>query len=479
MSRSWSTTYKLVKKCMSKNILINSDSRANINKCTYRKWSSKSVNVNMATFKFSDYDYIGFDLDNTLLYYKVTNQTHLIYNTVVKYLIKKKGYSSKHLLKPLTDNDYDFMQKGLMLDFERGNILRISPNGLIQRACHGTKLLTTAGLTEIYHEQRWEPADEFSKDYIATWNGPVSEKLRNFLDYFDISIPLIFAKIVDTLDEENGKPLNTYNIWPDILEILVCMFTKYNEKCLPDYFSAIEEHPHKYLHKCSEETLNWLKEIKKNRITFLITGSYPAFVESNANYAFGQDWRSLFDIIVCFARKPNFFIEDRPFYSIVNDRQHEIVQPKDLKQGEMYIGGCWNGLLQFFDNLSKKNNPSCLYVGDNLLQDIYAPCAYTKCDTVAVIEEQISEGMMHHGVSHSDEKILNSKLWGSYFCLKESGVNSDSLWGNIIRKYSKLCIPEISFVTKNPIDYPYMCFEQDGKKYCGYYPGIPLSVSAL
>ncbi|XP_018344153.1 PREDICTED: 5'-nucleotidase domain-containing protein 1-like isoform X1 [Trachymyrmex septentrionalis] len=91
----------------------------------------------MDAFKFTNYDCIGFDLDNTLLRYNVTNLVCMEYEMLARYLVEIRGYN-ENLLKPLTDDDLDFMQKGLLLDMERGNVLRISPDGVIRRACHDT-----------------------------------------------------------------------------------------------------------------------------------------------------------------------------------------------------------------------------------------------------------------------------------------------------------------------------------------------------
>lgn len=187
---------------------------------------NRSAQVNMNTFKFSDYDCIGFDLDNTLLRYNVTNMGYLVYEILADYLVKEKGYSAKYLLKPLEDKDLDFMQKGLFLDFERGNILRISADGKIQRVCHGTNLLSIEKIQEIYPKQRWDAIDAFCNDMFSTWNGPISMKMRALLDYFDISTSLIFARLIDTLDEEHRAPLKAYNVWPDMLDGLIEMYNK-------------------------------------------------------------------------------------------------------------------------------------------------------------------------------------------------------------------------------------------------------------
>jgi hypothetical protein len=86
-------------------------------------FSSKMANTE---FSFNSYDLIGFDLDNCLVRYNVKNMIHLEYNCLSEFLIKR-GYSKEFLLKPI---DEDWLQKGLILDFEKGNLLRVCPGKL-------------------------------------------------------------------------------------------------------------------------------------------------------------------------------------------------------------------------------------------------------------------------------------------------------------------------------------------------------------
>lgn len=100
----------------------------NTNRKFLNNWQTKFVPVgnwllrdqlkmSSGTFKFSDYDCIGFDLDNTLARYKVGNMIEMEYDIVSKYLIQKKGFSEKHLSKPL---DHNFIMKGLIIDNDNG-----------------------------------------------------------------------------------------------------------------------------------------------------------------------------------------------------------------------------------------------------------------------------------------------------------------------------------------------------------------------
>ncbi|XP_033213087.1 5'-nucleotidase domain-containing protein 1 [Belonocnema kinseyi] len=444
---------------------------------------------NMSTIRLCDYDCVGFDLDNTLLQYNITNLITLEYQLLVDFLVDMKKYSPKYLKEPFTEKVMDFMQKGLILDFDRGNILKLDASGRIWRASHGTKLLTLEELESTYPGLRWDVTDKFFQDMFSTWNGELSLKIRALLDYFDMPVSLIFAKIVDTLDEEQ-KP-SVYNIWPDIMEGLTHIFSREQFQNNGDFFSALKSNPEKYLHLCSSDTISWIRELKKKRKNFLITGSNADFIDFTAGYAFGKDWRSLFDIVVCYAKKPGFFVPTgrdfvptgrdflptgRDFLRLEGYEEKCTIEAKELKEGGIYSQGNWKELTDFFTRITGKNNPKCLYLGDNLIQDVYVPNAFRDCDIIVVVDEQLAEKMVHHELSHSDEIIINSKFWGSYFSLEEPEGYRDSYWNHIIRNHSKVCIPKVEVIATIPLDQPIECFDKETKNANGYFPAKPLSL---
>ena len=444
--------------------------------------SVASRDTAMSEFRFSDYDCIGFDLDSTILRYNITNLTLLEYNVITRFLIEKKGYNPKWFEEPLNEKDFDFMQKGLVYDFDRGNVLKLRPDGSIYNASHGTKFLSTEQIEKYYPDQKWEVSAMLSKDPLVTWNGPLSMKIRTFLDCFDAAGGYVFAKTVDAMDKENGGPVEKYDIWPDILDAFCDMYIREQlQRNAGNFFSEMKQNPAKYIHKCNPETLAWIKKIKETKKTFLITGSNSDFVKITTDYAFTEDWKSIFDIIVCYAKKPGFFNGDRPFYSVKNFYEDKVVSSEELQVGQTYNQGNWNDLLGFFSRITGKSNPKCLYVGDNLLQDVYAPTKCANCDTMVISEEQLAEGMLHHDLTHQDEDILNSKVWGSFFTLEDPDGYKDSFWNNIIKKYSKLCIPKLELITHVPFDQPLSCFvqEDNDKELHGYHPAKPSILANL
>jgi HAD superfamily 5'-nucleotidase-like hydrolase len=425
---------------------------------------SKRTMSDTNIFNLNLYQCIGFDLDNTMLRYKVYPMMELIYDSLAEYLCSHKNYSKKYLLKPMKE-DLDFIQKGLILDCDRGNVLRICPDGFIQIASHGTKFLSASEIEKCYGAKRhWETTDEYAKCPLVAWNGELSQKIRTTLDYFDMPAALIFARIVDSLDKENGGKQPKYNVWPDILEALVAIYSREHfESGTSAYFENMKAHPEKYIHKTSDSTLNWLKMLKEKKTTFLLTGSYIDFANFTASYALGSDWKKYFDTIICFAKKPGFFTMKRPFLELDGFKESDPVVG-DLKDNCVYSQGNIGQLREFFSKLTKTKDMKLVYVGDSLIQDVYTPHKYSDLDTIAIVEEMYAEGPDYD----SEFEILRSNAWGSYFHHKKD----PTLWSEIIKKHSKICVPTVDEIAKNPLDHDYKAFSKMDSS-SGYYPHDP------
>ncbi len=91
------------------------------------------------TLCIDDYDCIGFDLDHTLCRYNVGPMIRLEYSLLADFLVDVKGYDPRIRDQRSFERDRDFVCKGLTLDCERGNLLRLAADGFILGACHGTR----------------------------------------------------------------------------------------------------------------------------------------------------------------------------------------------------------------------------------------------------------------------------------------------------------------------------------------------------
>lgn len=83
-----------------------------------------------ATLCLDEYDCIGFDLDHTLCRYNVGPMIRLEYDLLAEFLVAKKGYDPAIRAKPF-DADRRFVCKGLTLDCDKGNLLRLGHDGFI------------------------------------------------------------------------------------------------------------------------------------------------------------------------------------------------------------------------------------------------------------------------------------------------------------------------------------------------------------
>lgn len=444
--------------------------------CKYqssRYISSNSPRFNMrtkdATFRLTDYDSVGFDLDNTLLRYKVANMVQLEYNVLAKFLVNVKGYSGEHLMEPI---DMDFLQKGLIIDFERGNLLKLGANGCILKAAHGTRQLQDLEIDTVYGSERtWEVTTAFAEDLLVSWYGPYADRMRTLLDYFDMPASLIFARIIDSLDAAANGQMDSYNVWPDILDGLIYMYTREHfAGGVSPYFAALQENPDNYIHRSPPKVVELIRELKKQQSTFLVTGSHVDYASFTATYSLGEDWRNLFDGIVCFAKKPGFFTAERPFLELDGATETNPVLAKDLVRGQVYSQGNLTDLLEILAIKPgaefNANTAKILYVGDNLIQDVFAPKTLSKCDTVAVVEEMWIDGIE---TDAADAAVLHSKRWGSYF----GNITTPSLWSKIIRKHSKLCVPSVEELTVHPLDHEYSTFGTSDTCTAGFYPKAP------
>uniref|UniRef100_A0A0K8TLK8 Putative imp-gmp specific 5'-nucleotidase n=1 Tax=Tabanus bromius TaxID=304241 RepID=A0A0K8TLK8_TABBR len=415
------------------------------------------------TVKFNDYDIIGFDLDNTLLRYNIPEMARLIYDLLANYLVENYGLS-KELRKPI-DDDIDFIQKGLFVDVERGNILHLSKNGYISRACHGMKELTRDEISAAYGpDQVWDIGKKYAVSPLDTWNGPLSRTVRAFLDTFDSPVSLLYARVIESV--EISKKIEVNKVWSCILSGLIHIYSRENyANGKSQYFDAMRSDTKRYVLKTSPHVIEWLRELRKTKTTYLLTGSHIDFANCTASYALGKNWRELFDIVVCFGRKPGFFTMKNNFFNLIDAEEVKELS-SGLKLNEVYSQGNFAMLQKALSTKFNLDSPKCLYVGDNVLQDVYTPATFTNSDSIAVIEELLCE---LPDSEHKEGFPYKSKLWGSYF----GTIRNPTIWMNFIEKYSAICVPTIDYVAKNSLNHEYNRFQREEIKLDGFYPHPP------
>ncbi|XP_046456839.1 5'-nucleotidase domain-containing protein 1-like [Daphnia pulex] len=440
-------------------------------------------------FRIRHYDCVGFDMDHTLCRYRLGAVFEMEYQALADYLIREKGYDAR-LKRPLAE-DANFLHKGIVMDVDFGNFVKLSADGRVLRASHGTRVMTDAEITGQYGPLRSdESLRQMAADPIDATEGPIHRKYRPFKDYFDLPALVMCARIVDLLDYANGnKPLEKYNFWKDVLYGLVEMFSRDNLKLnAGGYYPKIKLNPELYLRPCGDGLKKWLTEVKKKQVTFLISGSDPDYVQWVASYCLGTDWKNYFDYIVCASKKPGFFSGNRPFQRWnhsnssaggVEDQEIELEELLPINK-TIYLRGNWNQLKSSMAWCCGVDHPKVLYFGDHLIQDVLAADT-SRLDVVAMVEELAAESQPKK--SPPIDGLCSYKRWGSFF-YDERGLDSNgpgrlpvdrmnTLWSNLIAQHARLCISYMEAISDYPTDHEFATTQNGHTKFLGFLPSLP------
>ncbi|UYV81159.1 NT5DC1 [Cordylochernes scorpioides] len=399
-------------------------------------WCSGFVYQRPKDFKnaLRKYNVIGFDMDHTICQYKLDPLNNLLYELHANFLIHQRNYDPQFLSLPF-ENGREFIQKGLILDKARGNILKISYHHKILRAYHGTKPLTLMEIMSIYGSDLvYRELEEFPQCHVLDKSS--KHEYYIFFDYFVTFASLICARLVDSIDAKNGlQPI--YYFWNDVYDGLIYIFSPSG-----GFFERISQCPGCYIKKCSSHFKAWLQHLHSNRKIFLLSNSGSTYVSFLCSFCLGPDWQQCFDIVITNGGKPNFFKSSSNFFKVEHGKAMEVVSREELSPHRIYACGNWNDLNYFFtmSSAQEPHQTRILYFGDSFIHDVYTPAIYSCCDTAAIVEElQMEE-------SHHVDRI--SKAWGSFFqdYVHSPGERVTTLCYNTICKYATFILPAFNKV---------------------------------
>uniref|UniRef100_A0A8C1KQC2 5'-nucleotidase domain-containing protein 1 n=1 Tax=Cyprinus carpio TaxID=7962 RepID=A0A8C1KQC2_CYPCA len=436
-------------------------------------------------FSLSECDVIGFDLDHTLCRYNLKETSRLIYESFARYLVEHKGYD-KDLLH-LTPATWDFCFKGLVVDLEEGNLVKLAEDGTVLRLIF-----------------------ELSSYYQITFLALICDLVLSFVaakyyfydNYFDLPGALLCARAVDMLNKQGAEI--TSDFWKDIV---AAIDHNYNTSAFREdtgtYFPSVKRCPGRYLQPCSDAVKRWLRSMKNSgKILLLITSSHSDYCRLVCEHILGSDFEELFDIIITNALKPGFFSlvpQQRPFRTLVDDVEESEGLPSLEKPG-WYSQGNWPHLHELLKNMTNKTEPKVVYFGDSMRSDMFPACSFGKWETVMIVEEMEGEGVPRANATPSNSPTPSespaekkgkfevrvkgcfsvSNQWGSYFVdvQKNEGEETRRLtWCcHSIHTYSTMAIPSIEAIADLPLDFKFQRFFSDKPITSGYYPRPPDSL---
>ncbi|MCB1183760.1 HAD-IG family 5'-nucleotidase [bacterium] len=249
--------------------------------------SSRRIFVNR-NLRMASIAAIGFDMDHTLAVYRTEPFNKLTFDMAIESLIRDADYPSA-IREVVWDPDGAI--RGLCVDKKQGNVLKIDGYNHISRARHGLEFLEK---------------DEKKAQYPRARIRIGKDRYRIFDTLFDMPEGILYAGLVDLKDREEGLlPVSYRQLYDDIRGAVDTMHADGSLKAriTADLGAYFERDPDLV------PTLRKFRQAGKK--LFLLTNSEVEYTGAVMDFLVGGprgSWEDLFDLVVCFARKPGFFV---------------------------------------------------------------------------------------------------------------------------------------------------------------------------
>src|SRR5215218_2779556 len=220
---------------------------------------------------------IGYDMDYTLIHYRVEAWEQRAYEYMREQLVSR-GWPVGHL-----QFDPGLAMRGLIIDTLKGNLLKANRFGFVKRALHGTRPMEFA-------EQR----TEYARTLID-----LAERRWVFLNtLFSLSEGCLYAQLVELLDAGKlpGSPMGYADLYEHVRRSLDATHMAGALK------AEIVADPDRYVLLDPEVPLALLDQKHAGKKLLLITNSEWAYTAPMMRYSFdrflpqGMTWRELFDV---------------------------------------------------------------------------------------------------------------------------------------------------------------------------------------
>ncbi len=309
-------------------------------------------------------DAIGYDMDYTLVHYHVDAYEKHAYE-YIKRRLAASGWPLSRL-----KFDPDTVIRGLVLDVELGNILKVNRSGFVKQAAHGAKRL---------------PAEETRRLYARTLIDVDKPRFHILTTLFALSEGCLYAQLVDLFDKGRLPGAASY---ADLhRRIRTSTDRAYFEGELKPKILA---HPERFIVADAEAPQALLDQKAAGKKLMLITNSDWHYTNAVLTYAYGphlprgMKWRDLFEIVIVSADKPAFFASPRPLYEVVDEARSRLsVSVRGLRSGITF----WGGNAALVEKRLGVDGDRILYVGDHIIGDCQVSKSVLRWRTALVLRE--------------------------------------------------------------------------------------------
>lgn len=314
---------------------------------------------------------VGFDLDYTLAVYRQAEMDRLQVDVTVRKLVERGHPES--LLEVAYPTD--FAIRGLHVDKKLGNVLLMDRYRYVKRGYHGLRPLSRDERRRLYHQKPVQPGT----------------KRYHWVDTLYVLPEVsIFAAAVEHL-EASGRTVDYAALFDDVR---ACIDQAHQDGSVVD---VIARDPERFVDRDAllPATLERLRASGKK--VFLVTNSSPTYTRTMLEYLLDApgrvaSWRSYFDALVCWSKKPRFFTElDLP----IEPAEDGLTPPNGaLEPGRLYRGGCLAELERHLGT----GGDEVLYVGDHIYGDVLRAKKESAWRTMMIVQEMAAELDAHDRV---------------------------------------------------------------------------------
>ncbi len=326
--------------------------------------------------------YLGFDMDHTLVRYHSRAFEQTVHDFVLE-RIAARGYPAEVRELPF---DYDLAIRGLVIDKQKGNLLKVSRHGGIRAAFHGVQAL------------------DFSlqkKMYSSTYIDLRDQRYSSVDTAFSISTANLFMQLVALRDRNPALGLPDYETMAGDLMSAV-------DACHRDgsLKARVRESLDTYIIK-DEAVVRGLERYRKHgKRLFVLTNSDFHYTKLLLDYAINpflkdhKDWSELFEFTITAAQKPRFFMDNLKFLR-VNPQDGTMTNHDGALEPGIYQGGC----ASLFTRDLKLDGDDILYIGDHIYGDILRLKKDCNWRTAMVVEDLEDEIRKYQDVAPIQQRI--------------------------------------------------------------------------
>ncbi|KAH9766602.1 HAD-superfamily hydrolase subfamily IG 5'-nucleotidase [Citrus sinensis] len=302
---------------------------------------------------------IGYDMDYTLMHYNAWEGRAYDYCMVN---LRNMGFPVEGLAF-----DPDLVIRGLVIDKEKGNLVKADRFGYVKRAMHGTTMLSNRAV-------RW------STDWMKELLDP------------------------------NLVPLIIKDFIRQYVAVGKALFRAHVEGQLK---SEIMSKPELFVEPDPELPLALLDQKEAGKKLLLITNSDYHYTDKMMQHSFNRflpndmGWRDLFNMVIVSARKPEFFQMSHPLYEVVTGEG--LMRPCfKARTGGLYSGGS----AQMIENSLNIHGDEILYVGDHIYTDVSQSKVHLRWRTALIcreLEEEYNALINSRGQRARLVELINQK----------------------------------------------------------------------